>query len=184
MRISVAPMGTLHSIWSSQGHKCDVYDNGPTNYNGLAGVRWMKRALGSAVRIIDQDLDSQFRLADDYELVLLLGILYHLKNPFYVLEKLATASRYLLLSTRIARQFRAGSTDVAEVPAAYLLGPDECNHDATNFWIFTAAGLRRLADRAGWEILRFRTVGDVEHSNPQDADCDERAFALLRSRRG
>jgi hypothetical protein len=65
-----------------------------------------------------------------------------------------------------------------------LLGPDESNNDATNFWIFTAAGLRRVADRAGWDVVAMRTVGDVTHSNPQDADHDERAFALLRSRRG
>ncbi len=176
--------GVLAFYLESQNHHCDVYDYAPTNYNSLKGVAWLKDALGSSVGIIEQDLDSQFKMAGEYDLVLLLGILYHLKNPFYVLERLAEASRYLLLSTRIARQFRAGTADVADVPAAYLLGPDESNNDATNFWIFTAAGLRRVADRAGWDVVAMRTVGDVTHSNPQDADHDERAFALLRSRRG
>jgi tRNA (mo5U34)-methyltransferase len=175
--------GDLAFYLESCGHRCDIFDNGPTNFNGLAGARHMKRVLGSAVNIIEQDLDSQFRIEGNYDLVLLLGILYHLKNPFYVLERLSEVSRYLLLSTRVARHFRTGHADVSEVPAAYLLAPDEANNDATNFWIFTAGGVRRLANRAGWEVVGFRTVGDTAHSNPQDNDRDERAFALLRSRK-
>ena len=175
--------GDLAFYLESRGHKCDIFDNGPTNFNGLAGARHMKRVLGSAVNIIEQDLDSQFRIEGNYDLVLFLGILYHLKNPFYVLERLSEVSRYLLLSTRVARHFRTGDADVSDIPAAYLLAPDESNNDATNFWIFTTGGVRRLANRAGWEVLGFRTVGDTVHSNPQDNDRDERAFALLRSRK-
>jgi tRNA (mo5U34)-methyltransferase len=176
--------GDLAFYLESQDHQCDVYDYAPTNYNSLKGVTWMKDALGSSIGIIEQDLDSRFKMAGKYDLVMFLGILYHLKNPFYVLERLAESSLYLLLSTRIARQFRAGTADVADIPAAYLLAPDESNNDATNFWVFTAAGLGRLVDRAGWDVLALCTVGDVTHSNPQDADRDERAFALLRSRQG
>src|ERR1019366_8879580 len=54
--------GDLAFYLESRGHKCDILDNGPTNFNGLAGARHMKRVLGSAVGIIEQDLDSQFRI--------------------------------------------------------------------------------------------------------------------------
>jgi hypothetical protein len=70
-------------------------------------------------------------------LVFCLGILYHLKNPLYVLERLAEVSSYLFLSTRIARQFSANGSSLAAIPAAYLLAADESNNDATNVWIFT-----------------------------------------------
>jgi hypothetical protein len=72
---------------------------------------------------------------------------------------------------------------VSAVPAAYLLGPDESNNDATNFWVFTDAGLKRLLDRTGWDLVTYRTLGDVARSNPWDNDRDERAFTLVKSRR-
>jgi 2-polyprenyl-3-methyl-5-hydroxy-6-metoxy-1,4-benzoquinol methylase len=142
----------------------------------------MKQLLESSVEIIEQDLDTQFRITSQYDLVFLLGILYHLKNPFYVLEQLSKTSRHLILSTRIARHFTAATADASVIPAAYLLNADEANNDSTNYWIFTLAGLRRLAERTGWEVVAVRTTGDLIHSNPQDNDRDERAFALLRSR--
>lgn len=175
--------GDLAFYLESLGNKCDIYDNGPTNMNGLRGANALKSALNSSVNIIQCDLDSQFDVSDQYDLLFFFGILYHLKNPFFVLEKLSSVSRFMFLSTRIARHFRADQPAVSAVPAAYLLGPDESNNDATNFWIFTDAGLKRLIERTGWELIGYRTVGDTRHSNPQDNDRDERAFAFLRSRR-
>jgi tRNA (mo5U34)-methyltransferase len=105
-----------------------------------------------------------------------------LKNRFYALEFLAKSARYLVLSTRIARHFSTGGPDESSVSAAYLVDVAELNNDATNYWIFTAAGLKRIAKRAGWDIIRFTSVGDTTASNPQDADHDERVFCTMRSR--
>lgn len=161
---------------------CSIYDFGPTNYNSLRGARRIKELLKSNVEIHEIDLDSQFNLHGDYDLVIFLGILYHLKNPFYILERLTRHTEYLLVSTRTCRHFHQGGPDVSSVSAAYLVGPSELNNDATNYWIFTEAGLKRIFERSGWEIVSFRTVGDVERSNPQDSERDERAFALLKRR--
>ena len=82
----------------------DIIDHGPTNFNGLRGARQLKEALGSSVEIHDIDLDAKFQLPrDDYDLVIFLGILYHLKNPYYALEALARFTQRCLVSTRIAR---------------------------------------------------------------------------------
>jgi hypothetical protein len=63
------------------------------NFNMLRGARLLKETLGSKVEIHEVDLDSQFRLPrSDYGLVFFLGILYHLKNPFYALESLSGRS--------------------------------------------------------------------------------------------
>ncbi len=142
--------------------------------------------------IHDIDLDSYFALPQErYDLVFFLGILYHLKNSFYVMEHLAKSGRHLLVSTRVARfapsgggvgPFRSGGQKLRDIPVAYLLGPTEANNDATNFWIFSEAGLVRLFERTGWEVLAWHTVGDTRHSDPARQDRDERAFALLRSR--
>ena len=174
--------GDFAFYFESLSNKVDVYDYGPTNMNGMRGVRCMKEKLNSSVNIYEVDLDSQMKLHGNYDLVFLLGILYHLKNPYYILETLAKACKYLFVSTRVCRHFTAGTQDVSEYAAAYLLGPAECNNDATNYWIFTQAGLHRICERAGWNIASTTTVGDLEASNPQDLDHDERAFAFLKSR--
>jgi hypothetical protein len=142
--------------------------------------------LGSSVGIHAVDLDSQFQLPGDYDFALFLGILYHLKNPFYAMEQLARRARRVFLSTRVMTFDRPadepGAVDLSARPLAYLVGPDEANHDATNYWMFTNVGLKRMLDRCGWDIEEYRTAGAVGRSDPWSQEGDERAFALLRSR--
>ncbi|WP_019856404.1 methyltransferase domain-containing protein [Actinopolyspora mortivallis] len=167
------------------GCRVDLVDTAAPNYNGLRGARLLARRLGSSAEIHDVDLDSQFRLpAERYGAVLFLGLLYHLKNPFYVLETLAEHTELCFLSTRIAQLSPDHGIRLAEQPVAYLLHPTEANNDPTNYWIFSETGLRRLFDRTGWEVVEFTTVGCRTDSDPAAQDRDERAFALLRSKRG
>lgn len=176
--------GELGFFLETLGIQVDMIDHGPTNYNSMRGIRVLKEALGSNASINDVDLDSQFKLPqDDYDLVFLLGILYHLKNPFFVLESLASVARYCLLSTRIARYAGEPPIYIRDLPVAYLLSEREANNDPTNFWIFSDAGLRLQLERSGWMVCDYLTVGDTLASNPAAEDHDERAFALLRSRR-
>jgi tRNA (mo5U34)-methyltransferase len=175
--------GDLAYFMERLGFEVDVLDFAPTNWNGLRGARRLRELLQSKVSIHEIDLDSQFALPRErYGLVFLLGILYHLKNPFFVLEKLARHSAHLLLSTRIARQTADRKLALEGAPLAYLLDPQECNNDATNYWIFSMPGLLRLVDRCGWDVLAQRRVGDVGASDPSSPEHDERAFLLLRSR--
>ena len=57
-------------------------------------------------------------------LALCLGILYHLKNPYGVLEALARRARYCLLSTAITRFAPDQTTGVNEMAVAFLAGRD------------------------------------------------------------
>ena len=174
--------GALSFFMESLGCLVDAIDNPPTNHSAMQGVRRLKEALGSGVAIHEMDIDSQFTLPSDrYGLTLLLGILYHLKNPFYVLEKLAQSSHYCLLGTRVARVTPRGAPMRRE-PLAYLVDELETNGDPTNFWIFSEEGLRRIVQRAGWEIREFMTDGCTVDSDPVRGDRDERAFCLLESR--
>ena len=176
--------GDLAFFLESHGAQVDVVDYGPTNYNGTRGVRLLAETLGSSVRVHEVDLDSQFRLPDErYSLAVFLGILYHLKNPYYALEALSSRAEWCLLSTRVARVTPDGACILRGQPLAYLVGEDELNHDSTNFWIFSEFGLRRLLERTGWDVLDLITVGNQEDSDPARPDKDERAFCLARSRR-
>jgi tRNA (mo5U34)-methyltransferase len=62
-------------------------------------------------------------------------------------------------SRGIARQ-TADGFPLSKYAVAYLLGPEECNNDSTNFWIFSDEGLKRLIHRTGWSILAYTTIGD------------------------
>lgn len=164
------------------GWQVDLIDTAATNMNGLRGARALRDHLGSKILIEDIDLDSQFRLPRErYGLVFLLGILYHLQNPFHVLRELAKHADYCLLSTRVARFAGEHRTSVAELPIAYLVGPTETNNDATNYWMFSPVGLERIVTRAGWTVLERHSVGDVLASDPSSPEHDERMFMLLQS---
>ncbi len=176
--------GDLAFFLEKMGFSVDAIDFESTNFNRMEGIRILKEALNSAVTIQAIDLDSQFSVPSErYDAIFLLGILYHLKNPFFVLEKLARVARYCFLGTRVARKAPDGRS-LAKYPVAYLLGPEECNNDSTNFWIFSGEGLRRLIHRAGWNILAYTTIGDTSNSTPTDANHDERAFCCLESQIG
>ena len=174
--------GGLSYFFEDLGLPVHAIDHPSTNYNGMEGVRALRTALGSAVEISEADLDRQFALPrQTYGLVLLFGVLYHLKNPFYVLEALSKRARYCLLSTRIARYTPDHLTDLEKIPVAYLLGERETNDDPTNYWIFSRAGLMQLFQRTGWLVCDFATAGGERSSDPIHADNDERAFCLLES---
>jgi 2-polyprenyl-3-methyl-5-hydroxy-6-metoxy-1,4-benzoquinol methylase len=173
--------GDLGFFLEGLGFSVDVIDYEYTNFNRLNGARILKKALNSSITVRSIDLDSPGELTTDrYDAVFLLGVLYHLKNPFSLLERLARVTRYCFLSTRIARQTADGAP-LSKYPVAYLLGAEECNNDCTNFWIFSDTGLKRLIDRAGWNILAYGALGDIGHSTPADPNHDERAFCVLES---
>jgi tRNA (mo5U34)-methyltransferase len=166
------------------GWEVDIVDTAATNMNGLRGARALRDHLGSTVKIHDIDLDRQFTLPRrNYGLVFLLGILYHLQNPYYILRELAERSSYCLLNTKVARFAGPARTPIGDLPVGYLVAPHETNNDPTNYWILSPSGLERLVERAGWEILDRANVGNTIDSDPATPENDERMLMLLRSLR-
>jgi len=182
----IADIGAADGLTSffleKHGIDVDIIDHAQTNFNGLRGARELKTALNSPVKIYDIDLDSQFHLPNNYEFTLLLGILYHLKNPFYILEQLARTSKRIALSTRIFSHNVVGGVMLRDIPVAYLVGPDECNNDPTNYWMLSRAGLQRILERSGWNVKGFKTFGATDKSDPFSSENDERAFVYAESR--
>ena len=174
--------GDLAFLFESLGCRVCAIDNPPTNYNRMAGVEALKTALDSSVRIESLDLDGPFRLpVRRCGLALCFGILYHLKNPYSVLETLAASANYCLLSTAITRFAPDQQTEVNHLPVAFLAGRDGLRGDETNYWIFSETGLRTLVDRSGWEVCDWLVVGDKD-SVLWNTQRDERVLCLLRSR--
>ena len=174
--------GDLAFFMESLGCKVQAIDHPVANHNSMQGLRALREALASTVEIHTVDLDSQFALPNDrYGLVFLLGVLYHLKNPYYVLEMLARHCDYCVLSTRIANTLPGARIDVRNAPIAYLLDEEELNNDETNTWIFSEAGLKRLVKRTRWQIRDLHIAGSGE-SDPNSLERDQRIWCLLESR--
>jgi tRNA (mo5U34)-methyltransferase len=176
--------GDLSVFFASLGLPVTAIDNRPTNFNWMSGIHALRERLGMAVDIVERDIDEQWPPPEkSFGLTLLLGILYHLKNPYHVLESLAKQSRYCLLSTRIAAATPKGTTMDRE-PLVYLLDGGEANDDETNYWIFSPAALSVLVRRAGWKMLGRAMVGDNKRRpEPVRSDRDAREFLFLRSTR-
>ncbi|MGD1091672.1 MAG: methyltransferase domain-containing protein [Bryobacteraceae bacterium] len=173
--------GDLSFFFESNGCRVLALDSQGPNYNQTRGFQALRMALQSSVELQVCDLDAGVHFGGrTFGLALFLGVLYHLKNPYGVLEVLAKHVRYCLLSTRIA-QLTAHGTSIEEDPIAYLVDPLEANRDSSNYWIFSEAGLRRILHRTGWEICDFATTGYKSGSTPADQDRDQRAFCMLRS---
>jgi 2-polyprenyl-3-methyl-5-hydroxy-6-metoxy-1,4-benzoquinol methylase len=174
--------GDLSFFFESLGCSVTAVDYPDTNFNRTLGYRTLRRALGSSVELRECDLDAGLELRGrTFGLAVCLGLLYHLKNPYGFLEVLARHARHCILSTRIAQRTPQGAGMRGE-PIAYLLDPSEANADATNYWIFSEAGLRRILSRTGWDLCDEATTG-VEHgSEPARNDRDQRMFCMLRSK--
>jgi hypothetical protein len=175
--------GELAFFLESLGFDVVAADHPAYNHNGMRGIRALKSAMGSRIAIHEIDADRPFTLPhDSYDLVLFLGILYHLRNPFYVLEELARRSTHLLLSTRIARAYPGGAPMPPDLAIAYLLRENELNLDDSNYFIFSEPALRVLLERTHWDVRDFLTLGATASSDPIRPDRDERAFCYARSR--
>jgi tRNA (mo5U34)-methyltransferase len=173
----------LEDFLGSENRTIDAIDYPPTNHNGMRGIRRLKEALGSNVAIHSMDIDAGLTLPRPlYGLTLLLGILYHLKNPFHVLERLAEHSQFCLLSTRVAQTTPHGAR-MSDAALAYLVGEYELNADESNYWIFAEAGLRRILERSGWRVRGLVSTGNIANSEPVRLDRDERATCLIESLR-
>ena len=94
--------GDLSFLMESLGFAVHALDYAPNNFNGMRGVAFLKRMRSTRVfPIHSTDLDAALDLPQgNFGLVLLLGVIYHLKNPLGLLAELAHRTSYCILSTR------------------------------------------------------------------------------------
>jgi tRNA (mo5U34)-methyltransferase len=127
---------------------------------GWEGFDYAKKALGSRVEKLDMPLDQLSReRVGEFDLVLFLGILYHLPNPLLVLDAIADVTRELLILET--------QTDMTLTrrPAAAFYPDRELNDDASNWFgpnvpavegMLQVAGFRSV--RTVWRTSFFRTL--------------------------
>jgi tRNA (mo5U34)-methyltransferase len=100
-----------------------------TGWGSKAGFTLAREALGSRVEDIDIDvMDLAPERVGMFDVVLFLGVLYHLRHPFLALERVASVTRdYLIVETVV---------DLVGFPrpAMAFYPGRELNNDPTNWW--------------------------------------------------
>jgi tRNA (mo5U34)-methyltransferase len=140
--LPVAAAETLPEVWH------------PSELPGKRGFDLAHEVLGSNVEVVVGDLiDCDIEALGDFDVVLYLGVLYHMRNPLLALERLVKVTREVAIIETQAAQFRG----LERLPICQLLEGDELNADPTNWWTFNEAALLSLCRAAGFaraEVVR------------------------------
>ena len=126
-------LATDHFCWSGPG------------WGSKRGFDHVGSVLNSKVESRDVDVveldPDEFGRFDD---VLMLGVLYHVKDPYRCLEAAAAVcSDHLVLETETALEHEPA-------PAMRLYASRELNDDPTNFWAPNTAALRLMLQDLGF----------------------------------
>lgn len=137
---------------------------GPNGYGTKAGFELAREALGSNVEDLNLgDLDDLSpERVETWDVVLLLGVLYHMKHPWRTLERVASVCRELLvIETHV---------DLIELrrPAMAVYPGDELAGDASNW-----CGPNPAAVKAMLAVEGFSSIESVH--------LERRAYRLARA---
>ena len=119
--------------------------------NGKAGFDLARAALGSRVEDVSIDvMDLSPERLGTFDVVLFLGVLYHLKDPMRALERVASVTRGLLILETVVDMLGVGR------PAAAFYPGRELGGDPTNWWGPNCAAVHAMLRSVGFD--RVRTV--------------------------
>jgi tRNA (mo5U34)-methyltransferase len=123
-----------------------------TGWGTKAGFTLARQALGSRVEDLDIDvMDLTPERVGSFDLVLFLGVLYHLRHPFLALERVASVTRgQLILETVVDLVgFRR--------PAMAFYPGRELNNDPTNWWGPNVPAVRGMLESLGFNQVSVPT---------------------------
>ena len=134
---------------------------------GKAGFQLARTALNSNVEDVDLDvMDLSPEHVGTFDVVLFLGVLYHLPNPLLALERVAAVTKQLLILETVV--------DLVGLdrPAAAFYPGRELNGDPTNWWgpnhaavqgMLTTVGFARVDVISPLRSAGFRAARAVKH---------------------
>jgi tRNA (mo5U34)-methyltransferase len=131
-------LATDHFCWSGPG------------WGTKAGFDYAHRRLGSKVASLDIDVP---RIGPEtvgtHDVVLFLGVLYHVKDPLAALERAASVTGEMLVVET------ATALDVLPWPVARYYQGRELNNDPTNFWAPNRRCLEGMARDLGFSRIEM-----------------------------
>jgi tRNA (mo5U34)-methyltransferase len=130
----------------------DYYSwNGP-GWGTKAGFELARAALNSRVEDVDIDvMDLSPERVGTFDVVLLLGVLYHLRHPLLALERVASVTRELLIVETVVDM-----VGVARPVMVFYPGT-ELNNDPTNWWAPNPPAVESMLQNVGFRNVRSQT---------------------------
>lgn len=132
----------------------------PDELPGRRAFDLAHEALGSHVEVVVGDLldgDLDLDLLGTFDVVLYLGVLYHVRHPLQALERLVGVTRGTAIIETQAESFRT----YERTPLTRFYEGDELNHDPSNWWTFNEPALLAMCRAAGF--ARAATLSAPPH---------------------
>lgn len=122
-----------------------------SGWGSKAGFTLARQALGSKVEDLDIDVTELTpERVGTFDLVLFLGVLYHLRHPLLALERVASVAHDRLILETVVDLVGMNRPAMAFYPA------QELNNDPTNWWGPNAPAVHGMLHSVGFE--RVHTV--------------------------
>jgi tRNA (mo5U34)-methyltransferase len=149
----------------------DFYSWHGGGWGTKAGFELARTARGSRVEDVDIDvMDLSPDRIGTFDVVLFLGVLYHLRHPLLALERVASVTRTLLILETVVDLVGFDRPAMAFYPGR------ELNNDPTNWWGPNPAAVAAMLTSIG-----FARVGVV---SPQPSTAYRAARAVYHRLRG
>jgi tRNA (mo5U34)-methyltransferase len=157
--LSVLDIGAWDGFYSFEAKRrgaarvlaTDSYSWTGPGWGSKAGFLLAREALGLEVEDLDIDvMELSPERVGRFDVVLLLGVLYHLKDPITAVERAASITDRLLIVETVT------NLTWLPVPAARLFVGSELNDDDTNWWAMNAPALQALLK--GTDFREVETV--------------------------
>lgn len=132
----------------------------------LEQARFAAEVTGLDIELANLSVYEVERLGEKFDLVLFLGVLYHLRYPLLALDLLR---QHVVRGTLIVQSMLRGSCDIEPIEPDYPFSETSIferpafpqmyfvekkySHDPTNWWIPNRACLEALVRSAGFEIV-------------------------------
>jgi tRNA (mo5U34)-methyltransferase len=107
----------------------DSYSWGGQGWGSKAGFELAREALGSSVQDLEIDaLELSPTTVGEWDIVLYLGVLYHMRDPLMALERIASVTRELVIVETLI------DMTTRRRPAAAFYPSAEMDADQSNWW--------------------------------------------------
>ncbi len=132
----------------------------------LAQARFASEVAGENIEFINMSVYDVGQLGEKFDVVLFLGVLYHLRHPLLALDLL---HQHVCKDMLVMQSMLRGATNVASVKSDYAFWETEIfaedgfpkmyfiehsySHDPTNWWIPNSACMEAMLRSAGFRIV-------------------------------
>jgi len=185
--ISLADVGASNGYFSFEARKRGArvvafdYRHKDNSGFGLAQyINGMSDIEHHQINVLDITPDRY----GQFDIVLGLGLLYHVSDPYLALANCAALSRQRLLIESYCIDQLLPATASSEPVMRFILdaqrfpGQGQPNTDRSNFWGFTAVCLQRMVEDVGFTVERKISRGHRVFLDTQRLVFDERATRL------